>query len=150
MIPSDGDALSAVGCPTVKTVSPTRSAIHVPAAIGLIDPKTILGEIPAYQGNASGTNRAHIVNCGLLLHVQRPLRLEDPAAEALMRLAKKISPWSAIPAMPTLSDDEWAEWFQQQAIDICGLRAEIRRLRRQLDHARLRLRRAQGIYTGAV
>jgi hypothetical protein len=48
-----------------------------------------------------------------------------------------------MPAMPTLSEDEWAERFQQQAIEITGLRSEIRRLRRQLDHAPRRLHRGQ-------
>jgi hypothetical protein len=40
--------------------------------------------------------------------------------------------------MPTLAEDEWAEWPQQQVIEITGLRSEIRRLRRQLDDAQRR------------
>ena len=44
----------------------------------------------------------------------------------------------------TLAEDEWAERFQQQAIEISALRSEIHRLGRQLDDTQRRLRSAVG------
>jgi hypothetical protein len=68
---------------------PTSNAVYVPATISVIDAKADLGEFGAFYENASGTNRARIVNRRSLSHVQRPLRVDDAAVEAMMRLAKR-------------------------------------------------------------